>query len=51
MIDGVTERLATYRNGIERISALINRRADLIAACRRCATSSMRRSPAAPIPP
>src|SRR5947208_14936519 len=29
MIDGVTERLATYRSGIERISALINRRADL----------------------
>jgi PAS domain S-box-containing protein len=32
MIDGVTERLATYRNGIERISSLINRRADLIIA-------------------
>src|SRR5215510_12580456 len=31
MIDGVTERLATYRSGIERISVLINRRADLIA--------------------
>jgi len=31
MIDGVTERLATYRGGIERISSLINRRADLIA--------------------
>src|SRR3954466_3219295 len=30
MIDGVTERLTTYRNGIERISALINRRAELI---------------------
>jgi PAS domain S-box-containing protein len=30
MIDGVTERLATYRSGIERISALINRRAELI---------------------
>ncbi|MGY3615983.1 PAS domain S-box protein [Bradyrhizobium sp. USDA 10063] len=30
MIDGVTERLATYRGGIERISALINRRAELI---------------------
>ena len=30
MIDGVTERLSTYRNGIERISALINRRAELI---------------------
>ncbi|MCA1456026.1 PAS domain S-box protein [Bradyrhizobium sp. BRP22] len=32
MIDGVTERLATYRGGIERISALINRRAELIIA-------------------
>src|SRR5438552_3831740 len=32
MIDGVTERLATYRSGIERISSLINRRADLIIA-------------------
>src|SRR5215207_9805607 len=30
MIDGVTERLTTYRNGIERISSLINRRAELI---------------------
>ncbi|WP_454619599.1 PAS domain S-box protein [Bradyrhizobium cenepequi] len=30
MIDGVTERLATYRGGIERISVLINRRAELI---------------------
>src|SRR5256714_10440038 len=30
MIDGVTERLSTYRSGIERISALIDRRADLI---------------------
>jgi PAS domain S-box-containing protein len=30
MIDGVTERLSTYRSGIERISALINRRAELI---------------------
>lgn len=30
MIDGVTERLSTYRGGIERISALINRRAELI---------------------
>jgi PAS domain S-box-containing protein len=30
MIDGVTVRLLTYRNGIERISALINRRAELI---------------------
>lgn len=32
MIDGVTERLSTYRSGIERISALINRRAELIVA-------------------
>src|SRR5712691_7360504 len=32
MIDGVTARLTTYRNGIERISALINRRAELIVA-------------------
>jgi PAS domain S-box-containing protein len=32
MIDGVTERLTTYRNGIERISALINRRAEMIVA-------------------
>ncbi len=30
MIDGVTVRLSTYRNGIERISSLINRRAELI---------------------
>jgi PAS domain S-box-containing protein len=32
MIDGVTERLATYRSGIERISMLISRRAELIVA-------------------
>jgi PAS domain S-box-containing protein len=32
MIDGVTERLSTYRGGIERISALINRRAEMIVA-------------------
>ena len=31
MIDGVSNRLSTYRSGIERISALINRRAELIA--------------------
>ena len=30
MIDGVSERLSTYRSGIERISALINRRAEMI---------------------
>ncbi len=30
MVDGVTERLATYRSGLERISALIDRRAQLI---------------------
>src|SRR5690349_11931967 len=32
MIDGVTERLANYRKGIERVSALISRRAELLAA-------------------
>src|SRR3954463_12096869 len=32
MIDGVPERLSTYRTGIERISALINRRAEMIVA-------------------
>ena len=32
MIDGVSERLSTYRTGIERISALINRRAESIVA-------------------
>src|SRR5204862_1563125 len=32
MIDGVSERLSTYRSGIERISALINRRAEMIVA-------------------
>src|SRR5882757_1994167 len=32
MIDGVTARLSTYRSGIERISSLINRRIELIAA-------------------
>ena len=32
MIDGVSERLSTYRGGIERISALIDRRAELIVA-------------------
>jgi len=32
MIDGVSERLTTYRNGIERFSALINRRAEMIVA-------------------
>jgi PAS domain S-box-containing protein len=31
MIDGVTERLATYRTGLERISTLIDRRAQLLA--------------------
>ena len=30
MIDGITARLTNYRNGIERITALIARRADLI---------------------
>src|SRR4051812_21095 len=32
MIAGVTERLSTYRSGMERISVLINRRADAIVA-------------------
>ena len=31
MLDGVAERLSSYRGGIERISRLINRRAELIA--------------------
>jgi PAS domain S-box-containing protein len=31
MIDGVTQRLANYRGGIERVTALIARRAELIA--------------------
>src|SRR5947209_4464035 len=31
MIDGVTERVATYRSGLERISTLIDRRAQLLA--------------------
>jgi PAS domain S-box-containing protein len=32
MIDGVTQRLANYRGGIERVTALIARRAELVAA-------------------
>src|SRR5580658_7069339 len=32
MIDGVTQRLANYREGIERVSGLIARRAQLVAA-------------------
>jgi PAS domain S-box-containing protein len=32
MIDGVSQRLANYRNGMERVTALIARRAELIAA-------------------
>jgi PAS domain S-box-containing protein len=32
MIDGVSQRLANYRDGIERITTLINRRAELVAA-------------------
>jgi PAS domain S-box-containing protein len=32
MIDGVTQRLANYRSGMERVTALIERRAELIAA-------------------
>lgn len=32
MIDGVSQRLANYRDGIERVSELIARRSDLLAA-------------------
>src|ERR1700688_1420822 len=32
MIDGVTQRLANYRDGIARVTTLIGRRADLVAA-------------------
>jgi PAS domain S-box-containing protein len=32
MIDGVTQRLANYREGIERVTELISRRAELLAA-------------------
>src|SRR5438552_3759500 len=32
MIDGVTQRLANYRDGIERVTDLISRRAELLAA-------------------
>lgn len=32
MIDGVTMRLSAYRDGIERVTSLINRRAELVAA-------------------
>src|SRR5882757_2742974 len=32
MMDGVTQRLTNYREGIERITALIARRAELVAA-------------------
>jgi len=32
MIDGVTQRLANYREGIERVSALMSRRAELLDA-------------------
>src|SRR6201981_308157 len=32
MIDGVTQRLANYRDGMERITALIGARAELVAA-------------------
>ena len=48
MIDGVTERLSTYRSGIERISSLINRRAELIvvpAAAARAVRCRDRRHP------
>src|SRR5215471_20865871 len=32
MIDGVTQRLANYRDGIERVTELMSRRAELLAA-------------------
>ena len=32
MIDGVTQRLANYSDGIERVTALLGRRAELVAA-------------------
>ncbi|WP_022723360.1 PAS domain S-box protein [Rhodopseudomonas sp. B29] len=32
MIDGITERLVNYRDGLQRITALMPRRADMIAA-------------------
>jgi PAS domain S-box-containing protein len=32
MIDGVTQRLANYRSGIERVTALVARRAELVGA-------------------
>jgi PAS domain S-box-containing protein len=32
MIDGVSQRLANYRDGIERVSGLISRRSELLAA-------------------
>lgn len=32
MIDGISQRLANYRDGIERVTALISRRAELLAA-------------------
>jgi PAS domain S-box-containing protein len=32
MIDGVTQRLANYQDGIERVTVLISRRAELLAA-------------------
>ena len=32
MIDGVTQRLANYSDGIERVTALLGRRAELIIA-------------------
>ena len=34
MLDGVTQRLANYRQGIERVSALIARREQLVAVVR-----------------
>ena len=44
MIDGVTARLANYRDGIERVTALIARRAELVAALPPVRERSNRRS-------
>ena len=47
MIDGVTQRLANYRDGIERVTELIARRAELLAgAAAGPRANSRRRSPA-----
>ena len=48
MIDGVTQRLANYRDGIERVTALIARRAELVAALPPVRERFERRSPRCP---